>query len=323
MKRGGLIGRSFALLLVLLSLLPAGASAQDRRPLRIIIPFAAGGSSDAIARTLAERLTAVLGQPVIVEAKPGGSGLIASKHVLGQPADGENLFLTSPTVTIILPRISKLDFDPLTEFAPVSNVGANAFALGVRSSLPVKNLAEFIDYARGQKGKMNYASGGAGTSTHLVAALFFRRAGIELNHIPYKGGAPAMQDLLGGHVDAYFGNPADFLGQEAGVKVRVIGVSGDRRAPELPGVPTIGESFPGFRLVTWNGLVARAGTPAAVIERLSRAVQQVSREPDYIQRMAKFGIDPIGDTAAQFGETIRRDRVLWDEAIKVANIKVD
>ena len=117
MKRGGLIGRSFALLLVLLSLLPAGASAQDRRPLRIIIPFAAGGSSDAIARTLAERLTAVLGQPVIVEAKPGGSGLIASKHVLGQPADGENLFLTSPTVTIILPRISKLDFDPLTEFA--------------------------------------------------------------------------------------------------------------------------------------------------------------------------------------------------------------
>lgn len=299
------------------------ALAQDKRPLRIIIAFAAGGSSDAMARTLADRLGPALGQPVIVEGKPGGSGLIASKYVLSQPPDGRNLLLTSPTITIILPRITKIDFDPIAVFAPVSNVGANPLVLGIRSSLPARDLKEFVEYARSRQGKLSYASGGAGTSTHLVAALFFRRAGIELLHVPYKGGAPAMQDLIGGHVDAYFGNPADFVGQEVGVKVRAIGVSGDGRLPELPGVPPIGESLPGFRLVTWQGLVARSGTPAAEIERISRAVQQVSREPDYVQRLAKFGFDPIGDTPAQFAGTISRDLILWSEAITIANIKAD
>ncbi|MBI2959450.1 MAG: tripartite tricarboxylate transporter substrate binding protein [Betaproteobacteria bacterium] len=312
---------------VLAALLIAGflstALAQDKRPLRIIIAFPAGGSSDAMARTLADRLGPTLGQPVIVEAKPGASGLIASKYVLSQPPDGRTLLLTSPTITIIQPRITKIDFDPIAEFAPVSNVGGNPLVLGIRTSLPARDLKEFVEYARGRQGKLNYASGGTGTSTHLVAALFFRRAGIELLHVPYKGGAPAMQDLLGGHVDAYFGNPADFVGQEVGAKVRAIGVSGERRLPELPGAPPIGESYPGFRLVTWQGLVARSGTPAAEIERISRAVQQVSREPDYIQRLAKFGFDPIGDTPAQFAETISRDRILWAEAITIANIKAE
>lgn len=323
MKRSGWKRIVGALLVALLGTASICASAQERRTLRIVIPFSAGGSSDAIARTLADRLGTVLGQPVLVDPRPGGSGMIASKHVLGSPADSYTMLLTSPTVMIILPKITKVDFDPVNDFVAVSNVGSNAFALGIHQSVPAKNLNEFVEYARGRQGKLNYASGGAGTSTHLVAALFFRRAGIELVHVPYKGGAPAMQDLLGGHVHAYFGNPADFVGQDIGARVRVLGVSGDRRSPELPGVPAIAESYPGFRLVTWNGLVVRTGTPAAAIERVSRAVQQISREPEYIQRLAKLGVDPIGDTPAQFAETIRRDRDLWDEAVRVANIKVD
>ena len=302
----------------------APAPAQDNRPLRIVIPFPAGGSSDAQARVLAERISPLLGQPVLVDARPGGSGLIASKFVLAAPADGTTLFLTSPTVMIILPKISRVDFDPAEEFVAVSNVGANAFALGVHSSVPARDLAEFVRYAKGRPSStLNYASGGSGTSTHLVAALLFKRAGIDLVHIPYKGGAPAVQDLLAGHVQAYFGNPQDFVSHMAGQNIRVLGVSGDQRLAEMPNVPTIAETYPGFRLVTWNGLVARKGTPPAAIERVARAVQQASKDPEYIQRMGKIGVEVLGTSAAEFAETIRRDRMLWDEAVKIANIRID
>ncbi|MFN0161578.1 MAG: Bug family tripartite tricarboxylate transporter substrate binding protein [Burkholderiales bacterium] len=302
--------------------LASSVAAQDTRPLTIVLPFPAGGGSDAIARALGERIAPRLGRAVVVDARPGGSGLVASRYVLGQPADGNVMFLASPTVMIILPRITKLEFDPVQVFAPVANVGANPFILGVHQSVPARDLKEFVDLVRRAPGRYNYASGGSGTSTHLVAALALKRAEVDLVHIPYKGGAPAILDLVAGHVHAYFGNPVDFRGH-AGGAVRLLATSGERRSTDLPEVPTIAETYPGFRLVTWNGLVARAGTPAAAVERVSRVVVEALKDPDLAQALRRIGVDPLPQMTAEFAETIRRDRVLWDDAIRTANIKID
>lgn len=303
-----------------LSITPARA--QDR-VLRLVIPFAAGGSSDAMARLLATRLSAELGgRTVIVDPSPGGSGQLAARKVLNAPADGTMLLNISPTTTIILPKTTKLDFDPQTDFVPVSNMGSNPLVLGIHKSVPATNLREFVAWVKAQPPKsVNFASGGSGTSTHLVAELFFKRAGLQLTHVPYKGGAPALQDLLAGHVQAYFGNPADFLSHLASGNIRVLGTSGEKRLPELPDMPTLAESIPGLSLVTWNGLAFRKGTARDEVERVSQAIQRVSRQPEYIAAMGKLGIAVIGDSPEQFASTIARDRVLWNEAIAVADLK--
>lgn len=299
------------------------AHAQDgARPLKLVVPFAAGGSSDGMARLLASRLSTELQRTVIVEPTPGGSGVLASRKLLNSPADGTTLLNISPTTTIILPKTIKLDFDPLTDFVPVSNMGSNPLVLGVHKSVPATNLREFIAYVKSKPAKsINFASGGAGTSTHLVAELFFKRAGLQLTHVPYKGGAPALQDLMAGHVQAYFGNPAEFLAQLSRSDIRVLATSGDKRLTELPDMPTLSETIPGLSLVTWNGLAFRKGTPKEDISRISQAIQRVSRQPEYIASMNKLGIAPIGDTPEQFAATIQRDKVLWNEAIEVAGIK--
>jgi tripartite-type tricarboxylate transporter receptor subunit TctC len=296
--------------------------AQDARTLRIVIPFSAGGSSDAMVRLLATRLQVELNRNVIVDPTPGGSGLLASRKLLNAPADGNTLLNISPTTMIILPKTTKLGFDPQEEFVPVSSMGSNPLVLGVHRSVPANTLMEFIDWVKSRQPKsVNFASGGSGTSTHLVAELFFKRAGIQLTHIPYKGGAPALQDLLAGHVSAYFGNPAEFISQLGSGNIRVLATSGDKRLPELPNTPALNETIPGLSLVTWNGLAFRKGTPREDVERISQAIQKVSKQPEYIAGMHKIGITTIGDTPEQFAATIKRDRILWDEAIEIADIK--
>jgi len=299
-------------------------SAQDAKILRIVIPFAAGGSSDGMARLLASRLSVELRRTVTVEPTPGGSGILAARRLLNSPADGTTLLNISPTLTIILPKTTKLDFDPLTDFVPVSNMGSNPLLLGVHKSVPATNLREFIAYVKSKpENSINFASGGAGTSTHLVAELFFKRAGLKLTHVPYKGGAPALMDLIAGNVQAYFGNPSDFLAQLSRSDIRVLGTSGEKRLPDLPDIPTLSETIPGLSLVTWNGLAFRKGTPKEDIDRVSQAIQRVSRQPEYIVAMNKMGIAPIGDSPEQFDATIHRDKALWNEAIEIANIKLE
>ena len=314
--------KSWSPLLALLVLVTGSvpSRAQDTRTIRIILPFAAGGLSDSIARLAAERLTAVLGQTVIVEPRPGAGGLIASKYVLSAPADGTTLLVTGPSQILILPRVSKMEFDPITEFAPVSNLGSSPLVLAISSSLPARTLAEFVNLAKESPGKLTYASGGTATTTHLVAALFFSHAGIELTHVPYRGGAPAVTDLMAGHVHAYFGNPPDIAPQMSGDRIRVLGISDDRRSREFPDVPTISETYPGFKLLNWNALFARAGTPQSAIDRLSKALQEISRDPDYSARVQKLGVDVLGTPAAEFGETLRQDGALWDAAVKAAKL---
>jgi tripartite-type tricarboxylate transporter receptor subunit TctC len=307
-------------------LLAAGpALAQDwpQRPVRVIVPFAAGGNTDTIARIVTERLTTVFGQQFVVENRVGAGGGIAAEFVAKSPSDGYTLIMAAVSQIAILPYIQKIAYDPVKDFAPVSNIGTNPFVLGVHESVPARNVKEFVDYAKGRSGQLNYASGGNGTIGHLSGALFVSRAGLAMTHVPYKGGGPAVADLVAGTVQMYFGNASELIQHSKSGKIRLLGVSSENRAPQLPEVPAIAESFAGFRTLTWNGLLAPAGTPPAIVNRLSAEVQKIVREPAVVARLTSIGVDPLGSTPAEFVEMIRTDSVIWQEAVRAAGLKAE
>lgn len=294
------------------------------RPIRLIVPFPPGGNTDGIARLTAERLTQALGQTVIVENRAGGNGAIAADVLTKAAPDGHTLLMAAMPVLAILPAISKTNFDPLRDFVPISIVGSNPFVMAVHKSVPANNVREFADFIRKNPGKYNYASGGSGTVSHLSAALFAKRAALDMAHVSYKGGGPAVTDLLGGQVQMYFGNLSELAPHAAGGQIRIIGVSSLQRAKQLPEVPTVAESgFPGFKTLTWNGLVAPAGTPAAVVNRVAAAVKDMVASPDAVAKLQQMGVDPIGDTPAQFAETLRADLATWSEAARASNLKIE
>jgi len=295
-----------------------------QKPIKIIVPFAAGGNTDGIARLTAERIAQSLGQPVLVENKAGANGAIAADFVAQSPPDGYTLFMAAMPVLAILPSITKTKFDPARDFVPVSNVGSNPFVIAISSSVPAKNVREFVVYAKKNDGKLNFASGGSGTVSHLSPVLFLKRAGVNMTHISYKGGGPAVADLLGGQVQMYFGNLSELAPHADGGKIRIIAVSSLERAKQIPEVPTLAESgYPGFKTLTWNGIVAPAGTPPAIVNRIAEAVQLAVSKPEMRARLWQLGVDPIGDTPAQFANTLRADSATWAEAAKASNLKID
>ena len=321
--RGGAV-RGLAAALLLLSAGTALAQAWPQKPVKIVVPFAAGGNTDGIARVTAERLTAVLGQQVLVENRAGANGAIAAEFVARAAPDGYTLLMAAMPLVAVLPVVAKQAYDPVKDFAPVSNIGSNPFVLGVHKSVPASNVREFVAFIRANPGKFNYASGGSGSVSHLSAALFVKRAGLEMTHVSYKGGAPAVADLLGGQVQMYFGNLSELAPHAAGGNLRIIGVSSEKRAKQLPEVPTIAESgFAGFRTLTWNGLMAPAGTPPAIVTRLAQEVSTITATPAVAQRLEQLGVDPIGNTPQQFADTIRADIALWADAVKAANLKIE
>ncbi|PIT75156.1 tripartite tricarboxylate transporter substrate binding protein [Limnohabitans sp. JirII-31] len=305
----------------------AGVQAQPawpQKPIRIVVPFAPGGNTDSIARVIAERFTQSLGQPVVVDNKVGAGGAIAAEFVAKAPADGYTLMMAAMPVMAVLPVISKTNFDPLKDFVPISNVGSNPFVMGVHKSVPANTVSEFVAFMRKNPGKYNYASGGSGSVSHLSAALFVKRAELNMTHISYKGGAPAVTDLLGGNVQMYFGNFSELYPHVSGGNIRIIGVSSDKRAAQLPQVATIAESgFPGFKTVTWNGLMAPAGTPAAVVARLADAVKEALASEGTHTKFQQMGVDAIGSTPKEFADTLRADIAIWSEAAKAANLKME
>ena len=295
-----------------------------QRPIKIIVPFAAGGNTDGIARLTAERISQSLGQPVLVENKAGANGAIAADFVAQSPPDGYTLLMAAMPVLAILPSITKTKFDPARDFIPVSNVGSNPFVMAISSSVPAKNVREFVAYAKKNDGKLNFASGGSGSVSHLSPVLFLKRAGINMTHISYKGGGPAVADLLGGQVQMYFGNLSELAPHAEGGKIRIIAVSSLERAKQIPDVPTLAESgYPGFKTLTWNGIVAPAGTPPAIVNRVASAVQSAVSKPEMRARLWQLGVDAIGDTPAQFADTLRADSATWAEAAKASNLKIE
>lgn len=313
--------------LALLALVQPGfaqAPGWPQRPIKLIVPFAAGGNTDSIARLTAERLSQSLGQTVVVDNKAGANGAIAADFVAQSAPDGYTLLMAAMPVLAILPAITKTRFDATRDFSPISIVGSNPFVMAIHKSVPATNVREFVAYAKKNPGKLNYASGGSGSVSHLSAALFVKSANLEMTHISYKGGGPAVADLLGGQVQMYFGNLSELAPQAAGGQIRIIGVSSAERARQIPAVPTFAESgFPGFKTLTWNGLVAPAGTPPAVINRVATAVSDAVNKPELRARLWQLGVDPIGNTPAQFAQTLRTDIVIWTEAAKASHLKID
>ena len=320
--------RRASLIWGLCALLPGMAFAQAPtwpiKPIKIVVPFATGGNTDSIARIMSERLTAILGQSVVVENKVGAGGGIAAEFVAKAAPDGYTLLMAAMPVMAILPAINKTNYDPQRDFVPISNVGSNPFVMGVHKSVPANNVQELVALARKNPGKYNYASGGSGSVSHLSAALFVNRAQIDMTHISYKGGAPAVIDLLAGNVQMYFGNFSELAPHVAGGNIRLIGVSSEKRSSQLPQVATIAESgFTGFRTVTWNGLMAPAGTPAAVVQRVADAVKEALASEGMTARLQQIGVDAIGSTPRELAETLRSDIAIWSEAAKAAKLKME
>jgi tripartite-type tricarboxylate transporter receptor subunit TctC len=299
------------------------AQAWPQRPVKIIVPYAAGGNTDAIARLTAERLTGALGQQFIVENRAGAGGAIAAEYVAKSPADGYTLFVAALSQFGPVPLTQKVGYDPLRDFAPISNIGANAFIIAVSNDVPVATLKEFVDYVRARPNTLNYSSGGTGSLTHLAGALFLNQAGIKMTHVPYKGGAPALADLLGGQVQMYAGSPSELIGHAKSGKVKLLGISSAKRNPQLPEVPAIAELYPKFSALTWNGLLAPAATPTAVVERVSQEMLKAMRDQAFLDRLAKIGVDPVVTTPAEFSESIRTDYAMWRDVIKSAGLAIE
>ena len=251
----------------------ASTHSWPQQPIKIVVGLAAGGLTDTITRIIAQPMSERLGQPMVIENRPGAAGTIAAEAVARGPADGYTLVMGNAPQMVIIPAIQPTRYDPVKDFAPISIVGSNPFVLCVNPRLPVHTLAEFIAYVRERPGQLSYGSGGIGNGTHLSMAYFLKLAGLDMIHVPYKGGAPAMADLVAGHVPAIFASSSDALPQAKAGAIRAIAVSSGERAAKIPEVPTISElGFPQFKTFTWNGLMAPAQTPHEIVHRIAAEV---------------------------------------------------
>jgi tripartite-type tricarboxylate transporter receptor subunit TctC len=299
------------------------AQSYPSKPVKVVVPFPPGGVTDAIARITAEWLTQRMGQSFIAENRPGASGAIAAEFVARAEADGYTLLSAATPQLSIVPHVQKISYDPLKDFAPVSIVGTNPFALGCNAGkIQAATLKEFVDYAKARPGQLSYASPGSGSVGHLTMALFVARAGLKMEAVLYKGGGPAMADVVAGHVPCYFGNLNELIPHAGTGKVKLFAVSGSTRAPQLPNVPTVAEQgYPGFRTLTWNGYVAPGGTPREIVERLSREIAAGCKDATFVGRLNKIGVDAVCSTPAEFSQAVRDDLALWKEAVQAAGMK--
>lgn len=302
----------------------AFAQSFPTKPVRIVVPFPPGGTSDFLARVLTPDLTQLLGQQVIVENRPGASGNIAAEMVAKSPPDGHTMLLATVGMLCIAPHLStKLPYDPMRDFAPVTEVAAGSLWLVVGNSVPAKSVTELIALAKAQPGKLNYASPGLGQATSLTFELFKAMADIDVVTVHYKGNGPALNDVLGGQAGIYVTpTPGEVLPHVKAGRLRLLGVSSSKRWPSMPDVPTVDESgLKGFDVSTWNGLVAPANTPQSNIALLHRELAKVI--PKVQDRVATHGMFVVGSTPEQFGAKMRADSERWAPLIKRLGIKLD
>lgn len=313
-------------MLLMLGILPwSSALAQTfpSKPIRLVVPYPPGGGADGNARLLSQPMATILGQPIVVENKPGASGILAATNVLQSPADGYTLlFDTFPYVVNAV--MHKLSFDPVKDLIPVSQAINMPLILVVPSDTPFKTLQELMTYAKANPGKLNYASYGAGGAAHLAAEMLGRDAGIDWVHVPYKGGAPAMADVLAGRVSAYFTNPITGLAHIKSGKIRPLATTGLQRMQVLPDVPTIAESgYKDFDVVEWNGFFVPKGTPEDVIQKLAQAIKAATQAPEVRKRMIDTGVEPVGNSPKEFAAFLEAQITKWGALVKTNNIKAD
>ena len=292
------------------------------KPIRIVVGTVPGGGIDIVARLLAQKISELDGIPVIVENRPGASTTIGANTVAKAPADGYTLFMASTSFAVAGGLYKNLPYDTLKDFAPVTLVASGPLVLGVNPSNPARNLKELIAWAKAKPGKPIFGSAGAGTSVHLAGELFRMSAGFEYVHVPYKGGAPATADMMGGHVDMVFDVVVSILPHIKAGKARAIAVTGLQRTPLLPEVPTMAESgLPGFEVAGWYGLLAPAGTPQPIVARLHQMTVKALGAPDLRARLTSLGSDAVGDGPERWGPYLQSEFSKWSKVIQQAGIQ--
>jgi tripartite-type tricarboxylate transporter receptor subunit TctC len=321
----GITGLGASLAAIVLASSPGHAADQSypTRPIRIISPYAAGGGNTIMARLVGDKLTEHLGQQVIVDNRPGGNTIIGTELAARATPDGYT-FLLAGAAHVVVPLVFKAPFDPIKDFATVGTIGKNEYVLVASPKLPANDLKQLIALAKAKPGTINYATFGAGTTTHLSMELFSNLVGVRLQHIPYKGAGPAITDLLGGHVDIFLSTPAPVVPQIQSGKLKGIAISGDQRAPAIPNVPTFAEGgVHGFEARGWYGVLAPAATPRAIVDKVSAVLAQSVATAEMKTRLNAMGVDPFVSTPAQFAALMQADTAKWRKVLATGNIKLE
>jgi len=321
---GYALGSSATISLLLGLLLPASASSQEYpvRPVRLIVPTSPGGGTDAIARILGNKLGEVLGQPFVIDNRPGASQIIGAEMVARSAPDGYTLLMGFISSLVLSPALIGAPYDPIRDFAPVSLIASAQYLMAIHPSVPARTLKALVAYARSNPGRINYASAGTGTPLHLAAELFKKMAGIDMVHIPYKGGGPAATAVLRGEAQLIFGSITSTLPHVKAGKLIGLGVTGATRSSAAPDYATVAElGYPGFEVTSWYGIAAPARTPSKILVKLNAAIVGALRAPDVREQMARRGLDAIGSSPAEFAAHLRRETAKWLDVIKHAGIK--
>lgn len=315
--------QSFLIALAAVLSAPVHAQAYPNKPIRLVVPFPAGGATDIFARAVSAKLGERLSTTVVVDNKPGAGGTIGSDIVAKGAPDGYTLLLATSSTHAIGPSFGKVPYDAVNDFTPISHVGNAPSIMVVPTSSPAKTVKEWVDYAKKNPGKLNYASSGNGTVVHLTSEYFKAQAGLFLVHIPYRGTALAIPDLVSGKLDVLFDSLPSGLPHVKEGRLRALGITSLKRSPLLPDLPAIAETVPGYESVTWFGLYGPKGMPSDMVNRLSAAVNQALQDADVKERLARLGIDPVGGTPAQFASMTNEDRAKWKRIIQERKLIAD
>ena len=316
-----------ALLAVMITMFVSSAVAQvyPAKPLKLILPFPAGGPTDIVARLIGQRLTESFGQQVVIDNRPGGGGLIGGQLAAKSPPDGYTIYLGGITTLVLSTYVHKnMPYDPQRDFLPVTQATMQPLLLMTHPTLPAKTLKDYLALARARPGEINYATSGPGGSGHLAGEFLRLMTKINIVHVPYRGAPPAINDLLAGQVQSMFGSPLAVVPHIRVGKIHAVAVTGDKRSIAVPDVPTFAESgLPGYDASTWNGIMVPAGTPRAIIDRLYTEIAKILRAPNTIERLAYDGSVAVGSTPEEFAAYIKAEHVKWAKVVREANIRVE
>jgi len=309
--------------LAMLAIAPAWAADYPTKPVHWIVPYPPAGTTDILARLIGNYLSEHLGQSFIIENKPGGGNNIGTEYVARAAPDGYTLLLVNPANGINQTLYKNLKFDLLRDIAPVAGITRVPNVMEVTPSFPAKNVPEFIAYAKANPGKVNMASSGTGTSVHMSGELFMAMTGVKMAHVPYKGAGPALTDLMAGTTDVIFDNMPSSIGFIQAGKIRPMAVTTDKRSPALPDVPTVAETVPGYEASAWFGIGVPHGTPADVIDKLNKTVNEALKDPKMIARLAELGGAPMGGTPADFGKVMSDEVAKWKKVVEFSGATVE
>jgi tripartite-type tricarboxylate transporter receptor subunit TctC len=301
----------------------ARAQAYPSRPVRIIVPFAPAGASDITARLIGQWLSERLGQQFVIENRPGGGGNIGTEAVVRAPADGYTLLMVGSANASNATFYDKLNFNFIRDIAPVGSVFRGPYVMVVNPSVPARSVPEFIAYAKANPGKLTMASSGTGAVPHVAGELFKMMAGIDMVHVPYRGGGPALTDLLAGQVQVYFPTTVASIGYIRAGRLRALAVTAATRSDALPDIPTVGEFLPGYEASTWDGVGAPKGTPAEIVEKLNKEVNAGLADPTMKARLADLGGDVLALSPADFGKLIAEETAKWAKVVKFSGVKAE